>query len=239
MPRHWNRLKLGFERLRLEMPDYYSLPYFDSEIRQLTKAKGNWRIRLSIWRSGGGLYTPEINLPEFLIEASPLPDSHFRLNQIGLKIGLFTGFKVPILSNTLSVLPSFKSASSLPYVLASIHKKESSLDDCLLLNTLDRLVCASSSNVFLVKNGELLTPSIPEGSIKGTMRGAVMDVAKQLGILVRAAPVPKNALAEADEIFLTNAIQGIRWVGEVEGLPNLYGNSLALELVEGLNGVIG
>ena len=130
---------------------------------------------------------------------------------------------------------NLKTSSALPFVLASIFKKENNLDDCLLLNTAGRLACGSSSNVFLVKNGELLTPPLTEGCVAGTMRAALFDLAKQLGTKAAEVPIALAELGTADEIFLTNAIQGIRWVRQVTGVDKRYNPSLSKNLVEEIN----
>jgi branched-chain amino acid aminotransferase len=210
--RHWQRLKAGMEVLKFEIPAHFSAAFFQHEISKLTENQGNWRIRLTVFRSGGGLYTPERNAPEFLIETSPLGSSRFELNPSGLAIGIFDEIRL-----NASVFSPFKTGNALPNVLAAIFKKEKKRDDCLLLNTAGRIACGSSSNVFLVKNGGLITPPLTEGCVAGTMRGGVLDLCKSLKIEALETPVSPEDLPQADELFLTNAIQGIRWVQEVEG----------------------
>lgn len=232
--RHWQRLSGGLAFLKLDIPDFYSPFFFQNEIEKLTQNQGNWRIRLTVWRSGGGLYTPETNQPAFLVEANPLPTNNFTLNENGLNIGIFQQVQLP-----LQPLQSFKSIAALPYVLASIFKKENNLDDCLMLNTKGRLACGSSSNIFMVKNGELLTPPLSEGCMAGTMRAMLLDLASQLGIKAQELPLTTDMMYEMDEIFLTNAIQGIRWVRQVEGSDKQFSNELANGLVKALNQRLG
>ncbi len=228
--RHWQRLSAGLAFLKMDIPDFFSPFFFQNEIEKLTQNQGNWRIRLTVWRSSGGLYTPETNLPVFLVEATPLPSFNFELNEIGLKVGIFHQVQLP-----LQPLQNLKTSSALPYVLASIYKKENGLDDCILLNTNSRLACGSSSNIFTVKNGELLTPPPSEGCVAGTMRATLLDLASQLGIKAQELPLTTDLIAEMDEIFLTNAIQGIRWVRQVESIGKQFSNELATGLVKALN----
>lgn len=232
--RHWQRLSAGLAFLKFDIPDFYAPFFFKNEIEKLTQNQGNWRIRLTVWRSGEGLYTPETNLPVFLVEATPLPSNIFELNENGLKVGIFHQVQLP-----LQPLQNSKTISSLSYVLASIFKKENCLDDCFLLNTNGRLACGSSSNIFLVINGELLTPPLSEGCVAGTMRATLLDVASQLGIKAQELPLTFDLMDEMDEIFLTNAIQGIRWVRQVEGISKQFSNELATGLVKALNQRLG
>jgi branched-chain amino acid aminotransferase len=287
---HWQRLSAGLACLGMVGPALYSPDFFINEIAKLTNGQGHWRIRLTVWRSGGGLYLPETNLPEFLIEAVPLgaksggdlkspPDldcSRFQLNTVGLRIGVWAGVALPIGLNKLggnsklppnfnsklplnlvqtepdklggnfelppnlghlreSSISNFKLTSALPYVLAAQYKQAHGLDDCLLLNTAGRLACASSANIFWVKNGKLFTPPLSEGCVAGTMRAVLFDIAEAMKVRVQEKKGRLADLAEAEEVFLTNAIQGIRWVKEIEGAGKQYANPLGEVLIAAVN----
>lgn len=237
--KHWQRLRTGMGVLKFEIPAHFSSEFFQNEIAKLTENQGNWRIRLTVFRSGGGLYTPASNAPEFLIEATPMPGHQFELNPTGLTIGIFDEIRLPTFpSSHLPFLQSFKTCNALPFVLAGIFKKEKSLDDCLLLNAAGRIACGSSSNVFLVKNSELLTPPLPEGCVAGTMRSMVLDVAKSLKIRALEVAIGPEDLPKADEIWLTNAMQGIRWAGQVEGAERKFGKTVAQRCSNVLNGLV-
>ncbi|MCC6725738.1 MAG: aminotransferase class IV [Saprospiraceae bacterium] len=232
---HWQRLNKGLDCLGLERSPHHSSDFFLHEIAKLTKHKGNWRIRLSLWRAGGGLYTPEQNLIEFLIEASPLPSNQFLLNEKGLNLLFYPNETLPVSRQEQLQYFNFKLASSIPFVLAANFKKANGIDDCILFNTEGRLGCASSANIFLVKNGELFTPALTEGCVAGTMRSAIMDIAKALEMRVLEQPISKADLFDANEIFLTNAIQGIRWVNKIADRPKTYSHGTSAMLVAKLN----
>lgn len=141
------------------------------------------------------------------------------MNPTGLTLGIFEEIRL-----TPNVFSPFKTGNALPNVLAAIFKKEKKCDDCLLLNITGRIACGNSSNVFLVKNGSLTTPPLTEGCVAGTMRSIVSDLCKGLKINILEKPVLPEDLVKADEVFLTNAIQGIRWVRGVEGVAGVFGN---------------
>jgi branched-chain amino acid aminotransferase len=240
---HWQRLTAGMDCLKLERPNHFTPAFFENEIAKLTNQRGNWRIRLTVWRSGGGLYTPETNLPHFLIEATPLPSNRFELNETGLSIGIYNQSPLPISqfpnSTNFSIsqfpISNFKLNASLPFVLAALHKQALGLDDCLLRNTAGRLACATSANIFWVKNGQLHTPPLTEGCVAGTLRATVLSIAKTLKIKAVEKRLRLDAHATAEEVFLTNAVQGIRWVRQIEGMEARYENGLAKLLFEELN----
>jgi branched-chain amino acid aminotransferase len=187
------------------------------------------RIRLSIFRNSGGLYTPNTNRISYLIESLKLDSQNYFLNKKGLKIGLFDTYKKS--SNSLS---GFKTGNSLPFILAGLHKNEMKWDDCLLINERQNLVESVSSNLFIVKDDILFTPSLESGAVNGIMREQIIQIALQRGITVYDDCIVKpEQLKEADEIFLTNAIVGIRWV--VAYGERRYFNRSAKILMEELN----
>jgi branched-subunit amino acid aminotransferase/4-amino-4-deoxychorismate lyase len=91
----------------------------------------------------------------------------------------------------------------------------------------------SSCNLFIISNGVLYTPGLDEGCLAGTMRMQVINLALANGIKVyECAIMPQNLLA-ADEVFLTNAIRGINWVGGYR--TKRYQNNISRKLVVLLN----
>ena len=82
--RHFQRLIVGCRLLNLDVSGHFTQDFFENEISKLLVGGANYRVRLTVWRSGGGLYTPETNLPDFLIEAKELPSSVFELNNLCL-----------------------------------------------------------------------------------------------------------------------------------------------------------
>jgi branched-chain amino acid aminotransferase len=225
---HFNRLKTGLQQLKYEIPDYFSISFFEKEIQKLINQKGNHRVRLTVFRSVGGFYTPENNHPQFLIESHFLKDSTFHLNSKGLQVALFDEIKLPM--NSLSNL---KTCNSLPYILAGIFKKENGFDDCFLLNSHERIAECSSSNVFVLLKKTILTPSLSEACVAGTMRKIVLDIAHSNNFTIEETSIKAIDLKNANEIWLTNAIQGIRWVENYKGLH--FENKVATEFVHLLN----
>jgi len=228
---HIERLTLGMKQLGMEIPENFHETIEKNIKRLITKNKSflGTRIRLCVFRNSGGLYTPTTNSISYLIESSKLEEPKYFLNKKGLKIGLFDTYKKT--SNSLS---SFKTGNSLPFILAGLHKDEMKWDDCLLINERQNLVESVSSNLFVVKDGILFTPSVESGAVNGIMREQIIQIALNLGITVYDDCIIKpKQLEESDEIFLTNAIVGIRWV--VAYGERRYFNRSAKTLIEELN----
>ena len=121
----------------------------------------------------------------------------------------------------------------LPYVMAALSAKANGLDDVFLTDVKGQILETSSCNMFVISNGVLYTPGLDEGCLAGTMRMQVINLAIANGIKVyECAILPQNLMA-ADEVFLTNAIRGINWVGGYR--TKRYQNNISRKLVVLLN----
>ncbi|MCB0402305.1 MAG: aminotransferase class IV [Flavobacteriales bacterium] len=227
---HFMRLKKGMELLKMR-PGKISFNDLKSQIEKLIVknniTKGG-RVRLSVFRSGEGLYEPETDGKSYVIEAKPIHDNHYVLNEKGLKVDVYNDLKIH--KNKLSQI---KTTNNIPNVLASIYKKENELDECILLNDSGRIAEAVSSNIFLYKNKNLYTPALDEGCMDGVMRKQIFRVAKELNINVFEGMLNGTMLLQADEMFLTNAINGVHWVASYR--QKRYFNKAVKEILEEVN----
>jgi branched-chain amino acid aminotransferase len=81
-----------------------------------------------------------------------------------------------------------------------------------LLNTENNLCDASKANIFLLVKDEVYTPALHQGCVNGVKRRFIIEEFKKRGIVAHQQVVDEQLLSEADEVFLTNAINDIRWV---------------------------
>lgn len=72
------------------------------------------------------------------------------------------------------------------------------------------------SNLFIVKDGLLLTPDLSQCGVEGIMRQHVMKLAETIGIEVQMSLLAKDEILQADEIFITNSLMGLRPVSLLE-----------------------
>ena len=131
------------------------------------------------------------------------------MNEKGIRLGIYDEIRKPIFA-----LSNLKTGNALCYIMAGEFSHQNGYDDCLLLNENGNIVEAISSNVFLIKNKVLYTPSSSEGCVLGTMRKAVLQLGDGLVMDVKEKALTLQDLRNADEVFLTNAISGIVWVEE-------------------------
>ena len=209
---HIKRMAKAMQLLKLESSILLNAKLLHKEIVHLINAnhffKGA-RIRISIYRSGDGLYLPESNKANYLIENWALTDDKYPLNSKGLKIGSYSIFKKPSDSTYF-----YKSLNTRISVLASIYKKEQSLDDCFLFNNHNDVIESISSNAFFIKGKTLYTSGKESGCVHGIMRAKILKVVSKTDMkIVEDAHIKQEHISQFDEIFLCNAIQGIQWIG--------------------------
>jgi branched-chain amino acid aminotransferase len=207
--------------------DTWFLKIKAEELAMRNKVK-HARLRLTVYRDAGGLYTPSQNKMGYCLELQPMDEPRYFLNEKGLIMDVFTDLPKP--SNYLS---NIKTCNSLIYVMAGLYKTQNNLDDVFLLNQNGNLCEAGSSNIFIWYNNHLYTPALSEGCVEGVMRSVVIDIAKKSKIGITEAQINPEILYEADEVFLTNATRGIQSVMGY-GVKR-YFNRLSKGLMEELN----
>lgn len=229
---HYFRLMSSMRILRMEIPMDFSPEILEERVQETILANHAehtaHRVRITVFRAGGGYYTPETNTIDYLIEVERWPHHAYELNTNGLAIDLYKDFY-----KQKSLLSNLKTANAMLYVLAGIYKSENGFDECILLNDDKHVVEAISSNLFMVKNDVLYTPALNTGCLKGIMRKQIIALAAKLKIAVHEENFSPFELQKADELWLTNALHGIQWVGNYR--KKHYGNALAIRFTEALN----
>lgn len=228
---HFSRLSRGMKELKYDVPVYWNQAYFKKEIAKLVEKNEvirGGRIRFTVFRKGEGFYTPKSNDFAFTIEAYDGEDNEFTINEKGIKLGIYS--EIPIYPTKLT---PFKTSNCLPFILAGLWSKKSDFDDVLLLNDKGNIVEAISSNVFVLIDGILYTPALKDGPTSGIMRKKVIQLLKRSGMAVIETSISPNVLEDADEVFLTNAISGLKWVGSYKKMR--YFHKQAEKIIAALN----
>lgn len=208
---HHKRLVKSMHMLDMDVPTSLTPEFLENEISKLLNKNrifGSARIRLSVTRKAGGLYTPAGIGVDISIQSTPLETNFYQINPKGLVVDLYTDIRKP--TNFLS---SIKSCNALLYILAGVYAKKAGVNESILINDQNRLVESTSSNLFLVKGDNILTPPLNEGCLNGIIRQLITKIAPELGYkVIENRPLDPELLLSADEVFLTNAICGIKWV---------------------------
>ena len=228
---HFKRMVEGMVVLKMIQNSNFTLEFLRGQLIELLKENNivsGGKIRLSIDRKQGGTFLPKTNGIDFFIEAWPLSHNEFILNESGLVIDLYEEMKKPI-----TILSNFKTKNCLLYVMSKLSAQEKGVDDLFIQNDKLGIIEGSSANLFVVSNGVLYTPSLDLGCLGGTMRMQIINLAIEKGIKVYECNITPQNLLVADEIFLTNAIEGIKWVGSYR--TKRYFNILSNQLIAFLN----
>lgn len=230
---HYFRFMSSMRILRMEIPMSFSPEFLESEVRSIISANdfknAPVRVKILATRKSGGTYTPDTNEIDYLITVKVIEGDRFSLNEEGLEIDLFKDYYLQ-----KSMLSNLKLSSSVLYTLASVFRKENKLDECLLINDDKSLAEAISSNVFLVKDKTVITPALSTGCLKGIIRKQVLEILPKMGFeVIEKENISPFDLQKVDEVFLTNSLNGIRWIKKYR--KKEFKNSIGVELTQKLN----
>ena len=206
---HYFRLMATMRICRMEIPMLFTMEYVEAQILELIDVfhpSAAFRVRFSVYRTGGGFYAPLSNEVAFVITAIPLESVHYSIEKEDYEIELYKDFHV-----SKQLLSTLKTNNKFLQVLGTIYAKENGYDNCLLLNEDKNIVEALQNNIFMKMGNIISTPPIAEGCINGIMRKQVLAVlSKMEGYQVKEAVISPFDLQKADELFLTNVISGIQ-----------------------------
>ena len=206
---HYFRLMATMRICRMEIPMLFTMEYVEAQILELIDVlhpSAAFRVRFSVYRTGGGFYAPLSNEVAFVITAIPLESVHYSIENEDYEIELYKDFHV-----SKQLLSTLKTNNKLLQVLGTIYAKENGYDNCLLLNEDKNIVEALQNNIFMKMGNIISTPPIAEGCINGIMRKQVLAIlSKMEGYQVKEAVISPFDLQKADELFLTNVISGIQ-----------------------------
>ena len=177
----------------------------------------NGYVRLVVTRGSGHLgLTPDgCGPPNVIIIADEIQLYPEEFYENGLKI-----ISVPTRRINASALPpAIKSLNYLNNILAKIEAKRVGFQEALMLNDKGEIAECTGDNVFIISKGVLFTPPLDAGSLRGITRGAVIDLASELGVPYREQALTRYDLWTSDECFLTGTAAEVIPCVEVDHRP--------------------
>lgn len=213
LPLHFDRLFSSLELLQFQLPSFFTREYVASRLQELVQKNGHAplaRVRVTVFRGEGGIYDTINHQPHLLIQSWPLNPENNRLNENGLVIDFFRDGK-----KSCDAFANLKSNNYLLYAMAALHARQQHCNDALILNQYGHVADATIANVWITEGNNLVTPPLTEGPVQGTMRRYLLEQAIGRGFQVKVEPISTDRLLAADEVFLTNAIYGLKWVRQV------------------------
>lgn len=209
--RHFARLEQSANGIDMKLPR----TKFEilEEIRR-TLLPGECRIRLLITRGVGDVSAdPETcSGPAVIIIVVPLiapPESIYREG-------------VDVVISSVRRSPRFadiKTGSLIHQVLARREANLKSAYEAILLTADGKLSDGITSNIYMVRDGTLLTPGREAGIVAGITRGVVLDLARKAGLEVVEGIFDPGEIAHADEMFMTSTTREVVPIVQVDGKP--------------------
>ncbi|MFN3512125.1 MAG: aminotransferase class IV [Phenylobacterium sp.] len=171
------------------------------------------RLTLTAGSGGRGLDRPANVTPRIFASASPYAPQEGSARLVTASVR----------RNEASPASRLKTLAYLDNVLARREAAAARADEALMLNTRGEVACAAAANLFWIAQDRLFTPALACGVLDGTMRTKVLTAATGLGVEIAEVQVGAEVLAQAEGLFLTNSLMGVREVGELDGrrLPAL------------------
>lgn len=172
-------------------------------------------VRLVVTRGVGdlGLDPRKCKGPTVFIIADDIALYPREVYEEGMSVITVTTCRV----NAAALDPAIKSLNYLNNILARTEVNRAGAHEGILLNSQGFVTEATGDNVFIVKNGRLLTPPEHSGLLVGVTRNAVMELARRAGIEVVEPAVTKHMLYTADECFLTGTAAEVVAVRDIDG----------------------
>ena len=211
---HLGRLSRSAHALALDIPSRTELI---SAVEDTLEASGNPEsyVRIVVTRGSG-----EVGLDTALADSSnligivkdltlPPEDS----DENGVRIAIVGVQRTP----KKSVDPSVKSGNYLNNILALQEAKRAGAYECLMCNAEGQVAEGSSSNIFCVKGGVLVTPPLHVGLLAGITRERVLRLANDVNVSTKEGTLWPDDIRNADEVFITSSIRGVVPVRDVDG----------------------
>jgi branched-chain amino acid aminotransferase len=172
-------------------------------------------IRLVVTRGVGnlGLNPVQCKYPSVIIIVATIALYHENFYRKGLTIVTCATRR----SSPASLNPAVKSLNYLNNVMARIEANLAGADEALMLNDAGNVAECTADNVFIIKRGQIFTPPITAGALRGITRSIVFEIAAELGIKITETDITRHDVFVANECFLTGTAAEIIPVVTVDG----------------------
>lgn len=200
---HFDRLLAGCERLEIPAPDPDQLT---QELQQAGRGCREGTAKIVITRGTGnrGYRPPAAVHPTRVVGVTPADDEPGPAWRDGIRVRFCA---MPLSENV--VFAGMKTLNRLEQVMARNEWHTPEIAEGLMLTESGQVVCGTMSNLFLVSDGALLTPSVSRCGVRGVMRRVILEEARQLGIAVHKPVITPATLSAATELFVSNSLRGI------------------------------
>jgi branched-chain amino acid aminotransferase len=215
MEEHMDRLWESARSICIDIP--MSRRELDEALLETIRQNGlrDGYVRLIVTRGVGnlGLNPIQCKQPSVIIIASTIALYPEEVYRKGLTV-----VTVPTRRMGPATLnPAIKSLNYLNNVLARIEANLANADEALMLNDAGNIAECTADNVFIIKRGQIMTPPITAGALRGITRAVVFDIAAELGMKISEPELTRHDLYIADEAFLTGTAAEVIPMIKVDG----------------------
>lgn len=202
-PSHYQKLEYDCAALGIVCPDESLLA---AELEDLLAQHPDGVVKLIVTRGEGvrGYAPPACARPSHVWDIAPLPEYPAGWSTEGIKVHL-----CQLRLSRQPLLAGVKHLNRLENVLAASEWNDAEIAEGILLDTENNVIEGTRSNLFIVHNGELLTPDLSNCGVAGIQRGRVMDWTSMHKVPCRVAQFGLEELLAADELFLVNSLIGL------------------------------
>ena len=204
---HLERMDRTAERIALPLPPRENIV---KELQRTLEASGNPEsyARIIVSRGEGkfglGMHNAD-GKSRLIFIVRPLEPFPQEMYERGLSMAIARTRRNP----PQALDPALKTGNYLNNILALREAHDAGADDAILLDLAGRVTEATTSNIFFVQRGVIVTPPLRLGLLEGVTRHVAIEVARREGILVREEPHGPEALAAADEVFVTSTLREV------------------------------
>lgn len=172
-------------------------------------------IRLVVTRGVGnlGLNPMQCKRPSIIIIATTIALYSKEVCETGLTVVTCATRR----TSPAALNPAVKSLNYLNNVMARIEANLAGADEALMLNEAGNVAECTADNVFIIKRGQIFTPPIAAGALRGITRSVVFDIAAELGLKVTETDITRHDVFVADECFLTGTAAEVIPVVKADG----------------------
>lgn len=202
LERHLARLQNGCRRLMIPC----DMQLLRNELLAYMQQLGDGVCKLLVTRGVGqrGYTLPEPCSPQRILQASSLPQWPVDHGLQGIQL-----FRCQLRLSTQPILAGLKHLNRLEQVLARAEWSDPAYAEGLLLDEHGRVVDCVFSNIFIVREQQLITPALNRCGVAGVMRAELIARAELAGIDVQVQDILLQEMLQADEVFTSNSLYGI------------------------------
>ena len=200
---HMARLEEGCRRLNIDLPERQQLT---DEARQLAGDTGRGVLKLVLTRgsAGRGYAPPRDAVPNRILSLNPWPEYPAAHREQGVHVRVC---ETRLATNP--ALAGLKHLNRLEQVLARGEWDDPAIAEGLMLDQAGQVIEGTMSNVFVYRQGTVMTPDTGQCGVAGIIRGRILALAGELQLEAMIAPLDLNDVGSAEELFLCNSLIGI------------------------------